>query len=1040
MKKSILIYVFLLMFSSTFAQQLQPVELEGKVIDEETGEILQGVNLFLRERPNIGTITDSKGKFTFKVTEGDVVIASLVGYKNYEYLAIKSVPDLEIKMQLDVEEIESVVVTGLGTPQRRISVVGAVSSIDVSELQTPATSIANMLGGRVPGIISRLNSGEPGSNISEFWIRGIGTFGGGNSALVLIDDLEGSLDNIDPADIETFTILKDASATAIYGTRGANGVILITTKRGVTDKLQIAGRVNMKLSYLPRTPEYLRAYDYAVLANEARVVRGDDPLYSNEELYIIKNHMDPDLYPDVNWRDELLDPTAFQQTYYVSAQGGTKTARYFVSLGASNEGTVYKKAPDSKYMDQTGYGKYTYRTNVDMNITSTSEVRFSLDGEFTKRTVPGIDNTNTLWYMQLRLTPLLMPTRYSTGQLPAYNGESYSPYVMLNHTGTATYENSVNRINLEEKQDLSFITPGLKFRILGSLEVAGNKYERRFVRPEMWYASKRNVNGDLVMVRTMEKMSPVYTTTQTQNTKLLLESRLSYQTSFNRIHRIDATLLYSMDNRKIMTQTQTSSIGALPYRMQKFAGRVLYGLKETYFAEANFGYQGSANFQKGRRFGFFPSIGGAWVPTQYQAVKDAEWLSWLSFFKIRSSYGLVGNDAIAGGRFPYLTSINENAGTGWGYGEAGISENSIGADNLRWEASKKSDLGIEIKLFKNKVDINMDWFNDQRDGIFQTRAQIPDYVGLTNLPYGNVGRMRSYGGEGNIAYHLDINKDLHITLRANYTYWSNLIQNYERVTQAYPYFEYHNWPSGIQRGYVYLGLFRDEDDIASSPFQDTGAKVMPGDLKYKDVNGDGTVNDDDRVPLSYEDIPRMQYGLGMEVQYKDLTVGVRFVGTGRTDFYYTTNTNSLGGQFGGSWGTGYIPFERAEYGNVLTMLQDQSLRWTPESYSGTKATENPNAKFPRMSYGNNHNNNKVSDYWKGDSRYLRLSEVTINYRLKPKIFQAIGLSAIDLSLVGNNLYVWDRIFHHIFDPEQARFMGQQYPIPSSVILQAYIHF
>jgi hypothetical protein len=300
--------------------------------------------------------------------------------------------------------------------------------------------------------------------------------------------------------------------------------------------------------------------------------------------------------------------------------------------------------------------------------------------------------------------------------------------------------------------------------------------------------------------------------------------------------------------------------------------------------------------------------------------------------------------------------------------------------------------------------------------------------------------MKSWGGEGNISYRWTINKDIQLTVRANYTYWSNMIQNYERVTQAYPYFEWNNWPSDIERGYVYLGLFRDEDDIANSPYQDTGAKVMPGDLKYKDVNGDGVVNDDDKVPLSYSDVPRLQYGFGFEVAYRQLSLGVRFVGTGRTDFFYTKNTNTYGDQFGGSWGLGYIPFERGEFGNVLTMMKDQSLRWTPESYSGTKATENPNAKFPRMSYGNNHNNNKISSFWKGDARYLRLSEVTVNYQMKLKLLQAVGLKSIDFSLVGNNLYVWDRIFGHIFDPEQARYMGQQYPIPSSIMLQAYINF
>ena len=368
-------------------QKESTITISGTVLDEFNAPI-PGANVFLKDRPGVGTVTNMDGKFTIKGAQmGDVITLSFLGYEKQE-VRIDSRLDrknAQFKLKPSTNTLEETVVVGLGS-QRKVSVVGAITNVDVKDLQTPATSIPNMLGGRVPGIISLQNSGEPGKNISEFWVRGIGTFGANQGALVLIDGLEGSLSQIDPADIESFSVLKDASATAVYGTRGANGVVLVTTKRGEVDKLKITGRANLTVSHLQNMPEYLGAYDYATLANEAKLARGEEALYSPMALDLIKYQLDPDLYPNVNWRDQILNKNSLQQTYYMSARGGGSVARYFFSLGMSNENAAYKQEKNSKYSTDVAYRTYNYRSNIDVNLTKTTTAYLGTEGYLSEKT------------------------------------------------------------------------------------------------------------------------------------------------------------------------------------------------------------------------------------------------------------------------------------------------------------------------------------------------------------------------------------------------------------------------------------------------------------------------------------------------------------------------------------------------------------------------------------------------------------------------------------------------------------------------------
>lgn len=1030
MKKVILFILLLAASMSALAQQLT---VSGTVHDEN-GDPFPGVVVFAKDRPGGGTMTDIDGKFTIKVGKNDILVFSSIGYEKQEVAITQNQSDLQVQLETSSTMLQETVVVGLGR-QRKISTVGAITAVDTKDLQVPATNIQNMLGGRVPGVISIQRSGEPGKNISEFWVRGIGTFGANSSALVLIDGLEGNLSEIDPADIESFSVLKDASATAVYGVRGANGVVLVTTKRGTADRLQITGRVNFTVSHLTNMPKYLGSYEYAKLANEARQVRGNLPLYSDIELDIIKYHLDPDLYPDVNWQKEILHKNSLAQTYFINARGGGSLARYYLSLGTSYESAAYRQDKESKYSAAVGYRTINYRANLDINLTKTTQLYFGADGFVSIKKEPGNNDTDALWATQRNLTPITIPTRYSTGQLPAYGtNNAYSPYVMLNNTGMTNIRHFRGKATLEIKQDLSMLLDGLKLRAQGAYDNSSRLKEIRSILPEMYYASTRKYTGELGIVKRVDAQPATYNHEDEQYYKWHFETTATWDKIVREDHRIGVLAYYYMSSEQTMNRdidnrdATLRSMYAIPIRYQGLSGRITYGLKDTYFIDANFGYTGSENFQAGHRFGFFPSVGLGWVPTSYEWVRNK--MPWLSFLKIRASYGTVGNDRLTNERFPYLTLMQvSGGGGGWGSTSGYITEERVGADNLRWERAKKADIGIEGKLFHERLEFVVDFFRDQRDGIYQRRSQIPGYVGLMQMPFGNVGKMKSYGSDGNISYRHDFGKDWSITARGNFTYSANKVENWEQAEQPYEYQNYTGYVNNAFRGYIALGLFRDEQDVAQSPRQTFGS-YMPGDIKYKDVNGDGIIDEDDKVPLSYPNYPKLMYGFGIEARWKQLTLGVLFKGTGNTDYYYVNGTTN---------GQGYIPFYNGETGNVLTIVADPKNRWIPASYSGDPSTENPNALFPRLSYGRNENNTQYSTFWHANSRYLRLQEITLNYHVDAgSFFKRLGMKSMDAQFVISNLAVWSPM--KLWDPEQAEYNGGAYPIPTTYAIQLYLNF
>jgi TonB-linked SusC/RagA family outer membrane protein len=835
--------------------------------------------------------------------------------------------------------------------------------------------------------------------------------------------------------------LKDASATAVYGVRGANGVVLITTKRGEEGKLSITARANFSLSHLKRVPKYLRAYDYATLANEALEVRGDEPLYSDIEMDIIRDGLDLDMYPDVNWQDEILNKNSFKQTYYVSARGGGSVARYFLSLGLSDETAAYKQDRNSVYSSNVGYNTYNYRTNLDINLTKSTVVYFGTDGFLSLLNQPGMANTDYIWNAQSQINPLLYPTRYSNGMLPAAGvNDMSSPYVLINHTGQSSNQQYKGKLTMALNQDLGFLLEGLKFRVQGAYDIYSWFKETRYIQPALYKADRRNASGALVMRETVQARPASYIDETRHYRKYHFETTLNYDKLFGRNHRVSGLIYYYISDEKDSNYANTS-LESIPKRYQGVSSRLTYNFRDTYMLDVNFGYTGSENFQPGRQYGFFPSIALGWVPSSYRFVKDH--LPWVNFFKIRGSYGAVGNDRITKRRFPYLTMVNVSSANniaGVSTSVETVSESVVGADNLAWEKAIKSDLGIEGRFWDEKISFVVDIFQDQRDGIFQQRVQVPDYVGVITMPFGNIGKMKSYGADGNISYTQELNKDMHFIIRGNFTYSKNWVQNWEQIYEKYPYLERTGLPNDVHRGFQSLGLFENEEDIMYSPVQAWGA-VQPGDIKYKDVNGDGKINNDDKVPLSYNTYPLLMYGVGGEFRYRNVTVGILFKGRGKTD-YYRVGQSVTHNNITYDNGMGYVPFHSGNSGNVLTLINDPGNRWIPMDYAiahgiDPSLAENPNALFPKLKYGYNENNSQMSDFWKGDARYLRLQEITVNYNLRNQVLRKIGISSVDLQLVGSNLHVWDKV--KIFDPEQAQFNGRVYPLPAVYTLQVYIN-
>jgi len=1028
MKNILQLIVLLLAFTWASDAQAQTAEISGKITGKDN-EPLVGVSVAIKEKPGFGTLTDGNGTFKIEAMLSDVLVVTYVGYERQEVPIANKREHTIILIESAENAIDEVTVVAAGATQRKITVTGAVTTVNVKDLKTSTSQLSNSLAGNVAGIIARQISGEPGSNVSQFWIRGINTFGANASALVLVDGIERNFNEINIEDIATFSVLKDASATAIYGQRGANGVIIITTKQGEAGKATITFEGIGGYNTRSRTPEYVDGITYMNLANEARLARFQDPLFSDVEKQVQIHNLDPDLYPNVNWWDQVLKDGAFNQNYRLNISGGGSTARYYISGAYYNEDGMYKTNDVANaYNTNVNYGRYNYLANVDVNVTSSTLVRLGVSGFLANHNTPGTSSVD-IWGSLSELTPLSIPVRYSNGLVPTYGAANQTnPWVLLTETGyTTRWENKV-QTNISLEQDLGKLVPGLRFIGRFAFDTYNNNIVRRIKNPDTFRAERqRDRNGDLVF-RRIQTASPLAQSSETGgNRRYYTEANLNYNTLINEKHNIGALLLYYQQEVSETANVGTNVLRGVPKRNIALSGRVAYGYMDRYLTEFNFGYTGSENFEPNERFGFFPAISAGWVLSEEPFIKGS--VDWMDLFKVRYSYGEVGNDRLgndASGnerRFPYLSTFS-TGGNGYVFGEFGVNgqtelfESVIGTPHLTWEVSKKHNLGLDLAFLNNKVSATIDFFQDHRMKIFMPRSHMPQTVGLYGRePMANVGEMMSRGIDGSFLVRPKIG-NVDFTVRGNLTYSKSEVLEFDEAANALPYQMTKGYRWNQSRGLIALGLFKDYEEIENSPRQTFSNTVLPGDIKYKDVNGDGVIDELDVVPVGATTVPNLIYGLGFSAMYKDFSISVLVQGAGKSDFFIGGNN--------------VHPFATGDIGNVLTAVSNPDDRWIPREISGTSATENPNALFPRMSYNGNPNNFRNSTFWMRDGSYLRLKNVDINYMLPKGFVSRASIKNARVYLRGDNLLVWSKF--KWWDPEIGTSDGRAYPITRIVTL------
>ncbi len=1021
----LLLMAMLLVPQSLQAQEDKKLIIKG-VVEDALGPII-GASVVAKNQPGVGAITDLDGRFSLKVGAYDVLQITFVGYQPVEIpvLSIKDKNNLKVTMKEDNQTIDEVVVTASGV-QKKKTLTGAITNVELKQLNAPGANLSNSLAGVVPGIIAMQSSGEPGENMSQFWIRGMSTFGAKSGALILVDGVERSFNEIPVEDIESFSVLKDASATAIYGQRGANGVVLITTKRGEKGKVKINVKAGFDWNTPVKVPEYVSGYDWARLANEALVGRYENPLYTNEELDIIQHGLDPDLYPNIDWRDLMLKKGAPSYYANISFSGGSDNVRYFVTGRYTGENGRYRtSSSENKYNTNSTYERWNYRANVDMNLTRTTVLSVGVGGWLVNRTSPS-SSSGDIWQSFASYTPVTAPRKWSTGQWPIVSGMT-TPEYQMTQTGYRTIWENKMETNVGLEQDLSFITKGLKFNGVFAFDTYNKNTIVREKGEELWSAeSLRDGNGNLVLKREANAKAMSQAKTVEGDKRYYLQASLDYSRLFAEKHRVGAFAMVYQQETSDVNFAEDDLMASIPHRTLAYSGRFTYAYKDKYLTEFNWGYTGSENFEKGKQFGFFPAVSVGWVLSEEPFIKKM--MPWMDQFKIRASYGEVGNDEIAGRRFPYITLVNTDDNA-YSFGEftnnsaQGYRIKTMGTPYLTWEVAKKYDVGVDFSFFNSKITGTIDWFLDKRDDIFMKRNQMPLTTGLADqTPMANVGKMKSYGWDGNIAYTQRIGQ-VNLQLRANFTYQTTDVIDRDEAANELWYKMEKGFQLNQSRGLIALGLFKDQEDIDRSPSQValSNKTILPGDIKYKDVNGDGVITDDDKVPLGYRETPGLQYGLGLSANWKNWGINMLFQGTGKCDFFVG--------------GSGPHAFHDGKRGNILQVMVDGN-RWIPKEISGTEATEDPNADWPRLTYTNNNNNNRKSTYWLKERKYLRLRNLEITYDLPQMWTRKFLVSNMRIGFIGQNLFTWAPF--KWWDPEGTNESGSSYPINRTY--SCYIQF
>lgn len=993
-----------------------------------------------------GVTTDVYGKYILNnVSEGDVIEYRYIGF-NTEEKTYKGQKNINIRMVEASIGLEDVVIIGYGQ-QKKESVVSSLNTIGPAELNVKQRNLRNTLAGQIAGVIAVQRSGEPGNDAAAFYIRGQSSYAGGTSALVLVDGVPRSMDDIDVDEIESFTVLKDAAATAVYGAEGANGVVLITSKRGKAQKTSVNFSAQYSIVTPTRMPKTLGSYDYLSLYNEALWNdQGNpnkeffNPQYTDDLLNNYKNGKDTDLYPSVNWYDLLQDHTQSQR-YTVNFRGGSDKVRFFASGAYYSEDGIFKSNPTEKYNANLGLQRFNLRSNVDMDLTKTTQLSIDMSGQYLKKNQPGYstdDIFNYISHFPVHVIPMYYSDHTASDHGAPGWGVEYQPYNMLNNSGYSKTWSAFLQTKVTLKQDLKFITEGLSAK--GSISFDADFYStmKRSKTPQTFYALNRNEDGTIEKktIKEGSALSNPGISGHDGTKKIYLEASVDYQRSFNKLHDVTGMLLYMQKE----TQYQgKDGLKLLPYRKQSLVARATYGYDSRYMLEASMGMTGSENFAQGHRWGIFPAVGAAWFISHEAFMSGVE--DYLSKLKLRISYGITGNDNIGEDtRFPYRESINTGQG-GYNFGltpgangsasnspGSGIVEGSFPMPNLSWEIEKKLNTGIDIGLFRGRVDFSADYFYNRRSDILLQRKTVSNVTGFRVMPYQNFGVVRNQGVDANLILKQKVG-EVDLSARGNLTFARNKILEYDEVPQKYEYQNYTGHsifgnPPSKMKMYIAEGLYTPEDFNITTDATGAktyklkdgmpvpAAKVAPGDIKYKDLNNDGSIDDYDLTydHNFYPEVPEIVYGFGLNAEWKGFFVGVFFQGTAHTSANMLANNYNL------------MPFTQGvDNGSARVETAD---RWSAET------PYNQDVFFPRLHTGQFSHNTQPSTWWFRDAGFLRLKNIEVGYEFNDKILRKLKMKNLRIYLQGNNVAVWDHI--KFWDPELGNAeSGAKYPICST---------
>ena len=954
----------------TTYQQKKGRTVTGTITDAVDGSPLIGVNIKLKGTTT-GVISDIDGNYSIEVdSRKSILIFSYIGYKTRE-VPVEDLGVINVKLTSDNELLDEVVIVGSGT-QKKVSVTGAISSVKGAALKAPSSSLTSSLAGRLAGVMVNTTSGEPGST-SEFYIRGISTFGGRKTPLILLDDVEISstdLNNIPAETIESFSILKDASATAIYGSRGANGVMLVTTKSGQENtKTQINVTVENSFQSMMNFPKFVDGATWMELYNEGQRNRGATSLmYSQERIDNTRNKVNPYVYPDVNWRDLLFKDMAMSQRANVNLQGGGSRVSYYMSLNVNHDSGLLDSPQIYSFNNNINNLSYNFQNNLQVKVTPTTKIRLNMNAQIQNRKGPNY-KTQDLFIMTHTANPIFFPAT-----LPAQKGDKHmrfgnailsnatlrtNPYAHMASSFKQVDENMMHT-TMRIDQTLDFVTKGLSANALIHFKNTSSQAFTRSIEPYYYRITKWTPGTDQY---DMERLGTsgteyIYTSDISRYTErtITMQFQLDYKRQFG-MHNVGGMLMYMQRDFKR---------DVLPNRNQGFSGRFTYDYGQRYLAEFNFGYNGTERLARADRFEFFPAMSLGWVISNeafFEPLRDK-----VDNLKVRASFGEVGSDDLDyPTNFVYIDQVSLDK-IGWTTGDnfntykVGPQLERYAVQNACWERSQKLDVGIDITLFRN-WNIIFDYFHEKRYNILMMRAAWPNMIGFSNaLPYSPIGEMSNQGYEVSTSYSTQIGKNLTIDFRGNFTYTKNKYVYIDEIWHEYPWQIKTGRPLSYQYGYVAEGLFGSQEEIDNHAKQELGSTPMPGDIKYRDLNGDGVINSYDQAFISeLGKDPRIQYGFGVNLTYKKWDLGVFFNGSAMRKI----NMNKDGGVH---------PFG-AESHNVFQYVAEN--RWTEEN-------QNPHAQYPRLGITNSEtdNNRQNSTYWLRNGNFLRFKQLEVGYTFK----------------------------------------------------------